>query len=61
MGQIEILLNDETVSEVMVNGLKDVWVERKGMLEKTDVQFEDETHPRAPDHRAHRRPPRKAH
>ncbi len=45
-GPIEILLNDETVSEVMVNGPKDVWVERKGMLEKTDVQFEDDAHVR---------------
>ena len=37
------LLDDESVSEVMINGPKEIWVERKGRLEITDAQFQDET------------------
>ena len=43
-GPIEPLLNDDSVSEVMVNGPKQVYVERKGKLEMTDVQFQDDDH-----------------
>ena len=43
-GPIEPLLQDDTVSEVMVNGPADVWVERAGRLEKTGVRFTDEHH-----------------
>jgi pilus assembly protein CpaF len=43
-GPIEPLLNDDSVSEVMVNGPKQVYVERKGRLEMTDVQFQDDDH-----------------
>lgn len=43
-GPIEPLLQDDTVSEVMVNGPSDVWVERSGRLEKTGVRFTDEHH-----------------
>lgn len=35
-------LADETVSEVLVNGPSEIWVERKGKLELTDVKFHDE-------------------
>jgi pilus assembly protein CpaF len=45
-GPIDPLLKDETVSEIMVNGPQDVWVERKGVLERTDVRFEDDAHVR---------------
>ena len=45
-GPIQPLLDDDTVSEVMVNGPLRVWVERKGRLEKTDVQFDDDAHVR---------------
>ncbi len=45
-GPIQPLLDDETVSEVMVNGPQRVWVERKGLLEKTDVRFDDDEHVR---------------
>jgi pilus assembly protein CpaF len=43
-GPIEKLLNDPTVSEVMVNGPKQVYVERKGKLTMSDVTFEDDEH-----------------
>jgi pilus assembly protein CpaF len=43
-GPIEPLLQDDTVSEVMVNGPGDVWVERSGTLHKTTVRFSDEHH-----------------
>ncbi|HUG15729.1 MAG TPA: ATPase, T2SS/T4P/T4SS family, partial [Thermomicrobiales bacterium] len=43
-GPIEPLLNDDSVSEVMVNGPKQIYVERNGRLELTDVQFQDDDH-----------------
>ena len=43
-GPIEPLLNDPTVTEVMVNGPKHVYVERKGKLERTPVEFLDDDH-----------------
>lgn len=46
LGPLEDLLHDDTVSEVMVNGPTQVYVERNGKLLKTDVTFEDEEHVR---------------
>jgi pilus assembly protein CpaF len=43
-GPIERLLADDTVSEIMVNGPFDVWVERAGRLAQTSVRFNDESH-----------------
>lgn len=43
-GPIEPLLKDDTVTEIMVNGPKQVWVERHGKLEKTSIQFDDDDH-----------------
>lgn len=43
-GPIEPLLRDDTISEVMVNGHADVWVEREGQLSRTDICFNDEAH-----------------
>ncbi|MCX6020140.1 MAG: ATPase, T2SS/T4P/T4SS family, partial [Chloroflexi bacterium] len=43
-GPIEVLLNDEAVSEIMVNGPKKVFIERKGKLILSDVQFDDDDH-----------------
>lgn len=36
-------LNDDSVSEVLINGPHEIWVERKGKLEITDAKFIDET------------------
>lgn len=43
-GPIEPLLQDPTISEVMVNGPRSVYVEQKGKLRKTDVIFDDDEH-----------------
>jgi pilus assembly protein CpaF len=43
-GPLERLLDDDTVSEIMVNGPHDIWVERAGRLHKTPVRFADESH-----------------
>ena len=39
LGPIEVLLRDRDVTDVLVNGPDDVWVERKGKLERTSVTF----------------------
>jgi pilus assembly protein CpaF len=44
LGPLEPLLKDPTVSDILVNSYKDVYVERKGLLERTNVQFRDEAH-----------------
>ena len=43
-GPLERLLADDTVTEIMVNGPFDVWVERQGRLYETTVRFNDESH-----------------
>src|SRR5437899_3245679 len=43
-GPVEQLLLDETVSEVMINGPDDIWIEREGLLYRTDHRFADESH-----------------
>jgi pilus assembly protein CpaF len=43
-GPLERLLADESVTEIMVNGPHDIWIERAGRLSPTDVQFNDEWH-----------------
>src|SRR5208337_86532 len=44
LGPLEPLLKDNTISDILVNTHKDVYVERKGLLERTNVQFRDEAH-----------------
>src|SRR5580765_6312843 len=44
LGPLEPLLADPTVSDILVNTYKRVYVERKGMLEPTSVQFRDDAH-----------------
>ncbi len=43
-GPIDPFLNDPTVTEVMVNGPGQVWVERRGILNLTDTRFVDSNH-----------------
>ena len=43
-GPIDPLLSDPDITEVMVNGPHQVWVERAGLLSRTDAKFVDETH-----------------
>ena len=44
LGPLEPLLHDPTVSDILVNTYKNVYVERRGMIEKTDIAFKDEAH-----------------
>ncbi|MGZ8765645.1 MAG: CpaF family protein [Acidimicrobiia bacterium] len=43
-GPIDRFLKDPEINEVMVNGPDQVYVERRGVIEHTDVSFADETH-----------------
>ena len=44
LGPIEPLLKDDSITEVMINGPKKIFVERKGKLQLTNVQFHDDAH-----------------
>jgi pilus assembly protein CpaF len=43
-GPIQSLLDDPDISEIMVNGPKKVFVEKKGQLTKSSVTFDDDDH-----------------
>jgi pilus assembly protein CpaF len=43
-GPLERLLADDSITEIMVNGPFEVWVERQGRLYETTVRFHDESH-----------------
>ena len=43
-GPLERLLSDPTISEIMVNGPKDIWIERDGRLSQTTLTFTDTSH-----------------
>src|SRR5690606_30635880 len=45
-GPLEELLKDPTVTEIMVNNYKTVYIERNGKIERTNVTFEDDEHVR---------------
>jgi pilus assembly protein CpaF len=44
LGPLEPLLRDDSVTEIMVNGPKQVYVEQAGKLYKTDIRFKDDDH-----------------
>ncbi|MFB3068474.1 MAG: CpaF family protein [Acidobacteriota bacterium] len=44
LGPLEPLLADPIVSDILVNGSQNVYVERRGLLERTDVTFDDDAH-----------------
>ena len=44
LGPLETLLKDDTVNDILVNGPQQIFVERDGKLELTDVTFKDEKH-----------------
>jgi len=44
LGPLEPLLADDAVTDIMVNGANQIYVERRGKLELTDVRFRDDAH-----------------
>ncbi|HTS10952.1 MAG TPA: CpaF family protein [Candidatus Limnocylindrales bacterium] len=44
LGPLEPLMRDPSVADILVNSAKNVYVERRGILEKTDIQFRDNAH-----------------
>jgi pilus assembly protein CpaF len=43
-GPLERLLADDSISEIMVNGPSEIWIERQGRLYETTVRFNDDSH-----------------
>ena len=44
LGPIEPLISDPTVSDILVNNYRTIFVERKGRLERTKIQFDNDAH-----------------
>ena len=44
LGPLEPLLKDEQITEIMINGPKDIFIEQKGRLMLTDTHFHDDAH-----------------
>ncbi len=44
LGPLEMLLKDPSISDILINGPKNIYVERKGKMEKTNVEFRDNAH-----------------
>jgi pilus assembly protein CpaF len=44
LGPLEPLIQDQEISDILVNTYKQVFIERNGRLEKTDVRFQDDRH-----------------
>src|SRR5256886_17593657 len=44
LGPLEPLLQDPGINDILVNGHKQVYIERAGVLEETNIRFKDDTH-----------------
>ena len=44
LGPLELLLKDPSISDIMINGPKQIFVERRGRMERSNVQFRDNDH-----------------
>jgi pilus assembly protein CpaF len=44
LGPLEILLKDPTISDILINGPKDIFVERGGKMQRSNVFFRDNAH-----------------
>lgn len=45
-GPLEPLLQDDEITEILINGHREVYIEKRGKLQLTDIQFRDEAHVR---------------
>ncbi len=44
LGPLELLLKDPKISDILINGPKNIYVEKNGQLQKTEVEFRDNKH-----------------
>jgi pilus assembly protein CpaF len=44
LGPLEMLLKDPSISDILINGPRNIYVERRGKIEKTNVVFRDNNH-----------------
>ncbi|MGB1814375.1 MAG: ATPase, T2SS/T4P/T4SS family, partial [Rubripirellula sp.] len=44
LGPLELILKDPTVSDILINGPKSIYIERAGQMEKSEVEFRDGKH-----------------
>jgi pilus assembly protein CpaF len=44
LGPLEMLLKDHSISDILINGPKAIYVERRGKVERTSVEFRDNAH-----------------
>ena len=44
LGPLELLLKDPSISDILINGPKKIYVERRGKMERTSVEFRDNAH-----------------
>ena len=44
LGPLEPLLSDPQINDILVNGSQNVWIDRDGLLEETDIRFKDDNH-----------------
>ncbi len=44
LGPLELLLKDPSISDILINGPKNIYVERRGKMERTAVEFRDNEH-----------------
>lgn len=47
LGPLEVLLTDEAVTEIMVNGPDDIWIEHSGKIKRSEQHFFDDEHIRS--------------
>lgn len=43
-GPLEAMIRDDSINDILVNGARDIFIERKGKLEKTQMRFIDDEH-----------------
>ena len=43
-GPLELLLKDSSICDILINGPKNIYVERRGVMERTNVEFRDDQH-----------------